>query len=545
MDKRDAEIVLKNLLGRLKASGGGFELPSGIISQMEKSALELFSGLEIENPQSAHDPSGITSTAVKLDLQCLSAKPDTSATLCIDFGTAFSKAALWRTDETVPVPLDLARGANPASTGVLLESAVYITDGVVFFGPSAVEKYRLEDSPDRDLFASPKELLTHEVARLSVERPSKAVDPTGQFTSRALLTLYLAYLTAVTCNVLPSGITRTVKRRYAAPGWNNAQADVQSNEMGAAARSLGDLLVDAQILADTIDITEWRAGLGCERALELDRAIQVERRDPMRLTANFVERAVLEAVAAASGIRDQFLNKRPQVLVIDVGAGTTDIGVFKFVNSPHAQGVVAPYRGGMRAIQTAGNALDDALIGLAHQKIGLPSGGDRSRRFRRRLGTVIREAKATLCETGQIEIDVPDFPQTKIELLEFERTPTVAHFVREFEASVKGALEGSGASFRSFSDDSVAVFTGGGGSLSFLRNVFDKKAFNLKDGPAYFLIDDATPDWVNRTLPDVSKVFPQIAVAAGGCSPFLPKETSVVGDTSDPGKRELTVNYKS
>lgn len=545
MDKRDAEIVVKNLLGRLRSTGGDFELPSGIISQMEKEALELFSGLAANKPQIAHDFSEVTLAPIELELRCLSASPDASAILCIDFGTAFSKAALWRTDETVPVPLDLARGANPASTGVLLESAVYITGDVVFFGPEAVEKYRLEDSPDRELFASPKELLTHEVARLNVERPSKAVDPTGKFTSRALLTLYLAYLTAVVCDVLPAGIRRTVKRRYAAPGWGNAQADVQSKEMGAAARSLGDLLVDAQILADTIDIIEWRNGLACERALELDRAIQAERSDPNRLGATFVERAVLEAVAAASGIRDQFLNKRPQVLVVDVGAGTTDIGVFKFVNSPDAKGVVAPYRGGMRAIQTAGNALDDALIGLAQQKIGLPSGGDRSRRFRRRLGNVIREAKATLCETGEIEIDVPDFPQTKIDLAEFERTPTVKHFVREFEANIVGALEGSGASFRSFSDDSVAVFTGGGGSLPFLRNVLDKKAVSLKDGPAYFLIDDAIPDWVNRTLPDVSKLFPQIAVAAGGCSPFLPKETGVVGDTSDPGKRELTVFYKS
>lgn len=546
MEKTEAEIVVRSLVGRLKASDSRFELPGGTISTIEMEALRLLSLMQpCENDIPAQTGTGSVSPSVELDLGCLEATADASAVLCIDFGTAFSKAAIWRSGATIPVPLDLIGGADPGRTGVLLESAAYISGGRIYFGPSAVERFRLEDAPDRELFSSPKELLTHDAARLDVERPRKEVDPTRRFTSRTLLTLYLGYLTAVACAVLPDGISRTVKRRYAAPGWDDVQADTASKNMGLAARSLGDLLVDAQILADTIDIADWRVGLDIETALALDASIQQHRSGRSTKIYPFIERAVLEAVAAGSGIRDRFINKRPQVLVVDVGAGTTDIGVFKYVNAPSGNGVVAPYAGGMRAVRTAGNALDEALIGLAQQKVGLAADSDRSRRFKRRLSDVVRGAKATLCDTGEVEIDIPDFPKTKIELPEFAQTPIVSHYLTEFKGAVVKALDGSGASFRSFSDDSVVVFTGGGGSLPFLREIFHKKPVDLASGPAYFLIDDAVPEWVGRTLPDVSQVFPQVAVATGGCSPYLPEEARVVGDTSNPGKRELRSFYKN
>lgn len=545
MDKSNTDLIISILLGRLRPLGDAFELPGGAISAIEVEALREVCGMtpiptEVPPPVSG----GTNVSKAKLELACLSAPPDESAMLCIDFGTAYSKASIWRAGATIPTPLNLASGADPVRNGVLLESAAYLSDGRIFFGPAAVERFRLEDFPDRELFSSPKELLTHDVARMDVERPSRAVDPSGRFTSRALLTLYLGYLTAVACAVLPEGIARNVRRRYAAPGWNNAQADVASGDMGLAARSLGALLVNAQILADSIDIAEWRSGLDVETALAMSAAVHDHRASRSRGGA-FIERAVLEAVAAGSGIRDRFINKRPQVLVVDVGAGTTDIGVFKYINSRDGDGIVAPYAGGMRAVQTAGNALDEALVALAQQKTGLVGNSDRWRRFKRRLGDTIQDAKATLCETGEIEIDIPDFPRTTIELPEFVGTPIVQHYIEQFTGSVVAALDSSGASFRSFSDDNVAVFTGGGQSLPFLREMFDKKPVELASGPAYFLIDDAVPEWVGRTLPDVSQVFPQVAVATGGCSPFLPDEARVTRDTSAAAPRSLGPLYKS
>jgi hypothetical protein len=546
MEKVEAEIILRSLVGRLKSVDLRYDLPGGAISALEMDALRFFSGMSPAGPGSVAPPGAASKDALaELNVSCLTNKADESAILCIDFGTAYSKAAVWRAGASIPTPLDLERGANPDRTGVLLDSAAYITEERIFFGPAAVERARLEDLPDRRLFSSPKELLTHDVSRLDVERPPRSEDPTGIFTSRALLTLYLGYLTAVACAVLPDGIGRTVKRRYAAPGWNNAQADTTSAQMGVAARSLGDLLVDAQILADTVEISEWREGLSVTRAAALDNAIRASRSSRGARAFPFIERAVLEAVAAGSGIRDRFPNKRPQVLVIDVGAGTTDIGVFKYVNAADGHGVCAPYAGGMRAVQTAGNRLDEALVGLATRRLELPADTAGTRRFQRRVNEIVRSAKAQLCETGAVEIEIPDFPKTTIELPEFLSSPIVGNYVSEFRKAVAAALEGSGASFRSFSDDSVAVFTGGGGSLPFLRDIFDKKPVELEAGPAYFAVDDAVPNWVERTTPDVSQVFPQVAVATGGCSPYLPDEAHTVRDTSDPGKRSIAAIYKN
>jgi molecular chaperone HscA len=257
----------------------------------------------------------------------------------------------------------------------------------------------------------------------------------------------------------------------------------------------------------------------------------------------FIERAVLEAVAAASGIRDRFPNKRPQVLVVDVGAGTTDIGVFKFVVPKNGEMIVAPYRGGMRAVQTAGNDLDAALIGLAVSKLGLPEDCEPLRRFKRRLRDIIRTTKARLCEDGTVEIDVADAPRISIELAELIATPLVAHYLKSFGVAVQQALENTGASFRSLRDDSVVVFSGGGGSLPFLVDAF-KAPVQLASGPVHFAVDNAVPAWVSTTVPDITAVYPQIAVATGGCSPFLPTERHIVDDTSDPGVRTMEPMYR-
>lgn len=543
MERTEAELLVRNLIDRLQPNKNGFEFPGDMLSAGEVAAMRLLAGVaEVDAPVETGAP---VHPAIDLNLDCLATLSADNAVLCIDFGTAFSKAALWRKGARVPTPLPLAQGANPSATGLLLESAAYITEGRIFFGPEAVDRYRTEDSPDRALFASPKELLTHEVSRLDVVRPDKAVDPTGLFTSRALLTLYLGYLTAVVCEVLPSDVARNVKRRYAAPGWDDAQADMQAAHMGVAARSLGDLLVDGQILADTIDISEWRKGLPVERAAALAVAIRSHRDGRGIQPYRFIERAVLEAVAAGTGIQDRYMNQRPQVLVVDIGAGTTDIGVFKYVvPKGGTDSIVAPYASGMRAVKSAGNQIDEALIGVAADKLRVAPESDAAKRFRRRVRDQIRSIKVRLCEDKSVEIDVADQPRFTIDLHELIDTPIVKDLVTRFEEGVRLAIEATGNSFRSTRDESVAVFSGGGGALPFMRAVIDGKAVQTKVGPVFFRVDNSVPAWVDTVSSDVAQVYPQIAVATGGCSPHLPTELQVIGDTSDPGRRTMAPLYR-
>lgn len=544
MERREAELLGRSIVGRLRQTGEQYELPGGVLSIEEVGALRLLADMPaLAGPAVPQLPSAGDEPAVQLDLSCLENSADAKVMLCIDFGTAYSKAAIWRTGSDHPVPLDLLAAAEPGASDVILDSVAYVTGGRILFGRQAATVFAHEDDPARRMFESPKDLLTHEMARLEVDRPSGEIDPTGLFTSRDLLTLYLGYLTAIVCEALPSDVPRNVRRRYAAPGWNDAQADASTQGMGAAARSLGDLLVDAQILADTISIKDWRQGLDAREAAAVMVALRASGAQRKVPRIPMVERAVLEAVAAGSGMMDRFRNRRPQVLVVDVGAGTTDVGFFKYVMRNDGESLVAPYQGGMKAVKKAGHAVDDALTWLAAQKVGLPADSDALRRFQRRFRSSVRDYKARLCEDRSIEIDIQDAPQFGIELAELEATPLIRKFVGEFKFAVEAALTGSGRTFSVAKDDNVVVFSGGGRSLPFLRDVFGG-ALQTGGGYANFQQDDARPSWVGRVVPDVSTVFPQIAVATGGCSPSLPTELQTVTDTHDPGSRSLKPFYK-
>lgn len=544
MERREAELLARSIVGRLRQSGEQYELPGAVLSIEEVGALRLLADMPAQSgPAIPQLPSAGAEPAVHLDLSCLETPTDADVTLCIDFGTAYSKAAIWRAGADHPVPLDLLAAAEPGASDVILDSVAYVTGGRILFGREAATTFAYEDDSSRRMFESPKDLLTHEMARLEVDRPAREIDPSGLFTSRDLLTLYLGYLTAVVCEALPAGVPRNVRRRYAAPGWNDAQADMATAGMGAAARGLGDLLVDAQILADTIPIDDWRHGLDVGTAAAVMLALRASRDQRAVTGVPMVERAVLEAVAAGSGMMDRFHNRRPQVLVVDVGAGTTDVGFFKYVMRNDGEAVVAPYSGGMKAVKKAGHAVDDALTWLASQRVGLPADSEALRRFQRRFRSSVRDYKARLCEDRSIEIDIQDAPRFSLELAQLEATPLIKTFVGEFRSAVEAALTGSGRTFSVAKDDNVVVFSGGGRSLPFLRDVFGS-ALRTAGGFANFQQDDARPSWVGRVLPDVTTVFPQIAVATGGCSPYLPTELQTVSDTHDPGARSLTSFYK-
>lgn len=256
-----------------------------------------------------------------------------------------------------------------------------------------------------------------------------------------------------------------------------------------------------------------------------------------------VERAVLEAVAAGSGMMDRFRNRRPQVLVVDVGAGTTDVGFFRYAIQGDGTSIVAPYVGGMKAIKKAGRSVDYALVWLASGRVGLPADSDALRRFQRRFRRAVRGIKARLCEDGAVEVDIADAPAFQLELPALTESPLIKTFVAEFKDAVTSALSGSGRKFSVARDDNVVVFSGGGRSLPFLREVF-KRELKTDGGYVSFLQDDALPTWVGRIIPDITAVFPQIAVATGGCSPGLPTELHAVRDTHDPGSRSMAAIYK-
>ena len=540
MNEIVAQMLVKSLLERLIKGVNGYNLPSGIVSTIEHEALMLLAGFApsptVVPPESSTPQAPAIVTNTPLNLDCCTKAPDEDLFVCVDFGTAYSKAAAWDHDEDDPIPLDLNEVAT-GSSGYTVESSAYIAGDHVLFGSAASARHRLDNDDEREIFDSPKEYLTHED---DLDGPLKmSLDPTKSFRKRELLTLYLGYLSALTSRQLEAnGINRHAKRRFAIPGWGNAQID-SSLTSGPAAR-LGSLFLEAQILADNIPLEQWNAGIPVEAARStLDRIAAI---DPeQRSTATFRPQPILEAIAASVGVHERFQNQRPQLLVIDVGAGTTDIGVFKLATPSNGPALAFPYRNGMSALRKAGNAVDNLLIREISRKLDLSADSQLDDLYQRKLKRRIRETKLRLFEQGSTTVDLEDFASVEITRDEFVSSQPVRRFADDFRKKIIDTLNAAGigsANFVNSSEENLAVFTGGGAKLPFLTGVFDEP-LALDGGRVKFTVADSEPDWVDGFGPDFRALFPQLAVATGGASPSVPDQKTQVMDTRKVGERKV------
>src|SRR5262245_6054257 len=152
---------------------------------------------------------------------------------CIDFGTALSKVALIKRKPTSRlgagdiVPLAVgSRDVIAAQSQYLLPSLVYVTDDRLFFGAEAQTAALRGERTGRQAFSSPKQYLsTHELEVLD-EALGSGIDPTGSYTPRGLLVLFLAYLLLQTQEAAKlAKVPWPVPLRVARPAWDRARAE--------------------------------------------------------------------------------------------------------------------------------------------------------------------------------------------------------------------------------------------------------------------------------------------------------------------------------
>ena len=85
-------------------------------------------------------------------------------------------------------------GGKESRSPYLLPSLLFVTDTSVYFGSRAEAASRRGERSGRLPFTSPKQYLsTHALDALD-ERLPPDIDPTGQYSAKQLITLYLAYL---------------------------------------------------------------------------------------------------------------------------------------------------------------------------------------------------------------------------------------------------------------------------------------------------------------------------------------------------------------
>ncbi|WP_156035708.1 hypothetical protein [Caulobacter sp. UNC358MFTsu5.1] len=530
-----AQRLVRSLLQRLVPDERGNYVFHGPVSADDRAALALLAGAPAASPE-IKTPVVTTPTKPKhrfrapatvpedcaLDNLATTVASDTEDVVAIDFGTAYSKSALWRAQSDAPTPLDLS-GQVSDRPGSLLPSSLYITDGAVYFGQLAIDISRWENDPDRMRFDSPKQELSILEGSDLDSLVDARVDPGRQLTNRDLLTLYLAYLSAATSLALETlSLSRHIVRRFAVPVWKDGQVVKVS-------KLLKRLLVDAQILADSLPAEVWRDGISLDDAQRVLRMLRGDLTDAQRDAARLVDRHVLEAAAAAAAIGDRLANKRPTALVVDIGAGTTDLGLYRFTIPNERQASIFPFANGGAALKIAGNRLDDLLIDFIKAQARLDAEGGDGQRSLNRIRRDIRDHKITLFESGTLEIE--DIGDTSITLAGFLATDGVRQFKEKLKADIEALIGAVGIDNLNLSDGLYVVLTGGGAKVSIFTDVF-KSPITVQGQSFQLKPIDVTPEWLEDYDIATQQIFPQLAVAVGACSPSLPDEKTTITDAA-------------
>lgn len=242
--------------------------------------------------------------------------------VCLDLGTAFSKASVFcgaeREASVAPLPIGAAAGAEDA---LLAPSALYVDDDRIFFGVAALAHVKKTAAARRLPILSFKMFLSaRDLDQLLLMKLSRQFDPSGALRCGDALVLYLAYLDQLVRGAIAADATvppaaADAPRRITSPLWRKghdaqpmirqvvAQAAAVSNELGAQ-------LLEPQGVAMDVAMT----ALGRAAAAPA--------------FASF-ERVVFEAQSAAAAYTAFAASRERFVLVVDMGAGTTDIAGFE------------------------------------------------------------------------------------------------------------------------------------------------------------------------------------------------------------------------
>ena len=569
MDNVIADAVVRSLVGRLIELPDGFRLPEGRLSRDEVNALKVLSGQEELSDQNGADSGQGTAEEVELNVDAVgrSGPPEESLRLCLDFGTAHSKAWAIGQDVRETIPLVLGRYCGLGEI-LAVPSSIFISEkGRMFFGGAAEIQHRQEIEHGRKRFDNLKRMLSDAEVNQELDHVAlpPGVDPTGSGLTRGeLLVLYLAWMTDLALRALndlresggiPVEIStdelRSVLRRFAIPCFSEAQ----DRFTGGSARAewaegvLTKAVLRAQVVADTLR-DEWDS-LDTFRAKGVVVAVGTLGSSELPSILAGIPN-VREPIAAGASLFDEELDEfegdsesvglsRRYLMVVDAGAGTTDFAVFQvFSGSEHAGHRYALLSGSVRMSRVAGNAVDEVLRPLILRACGIDpeTGAPRSDEdfvmIKTDLAARIRTIKETVFIDGACDVELQPNARGTLRLADLEADSAYADLAGELNSQCRTILEGlfpeEYARQLRVSGLKVPVFvllTGGSSRLPFVEAV---AGTTLTVSGIMFELTRvrSQPDWINglpRKLAElVGRTYPQSAVSIGGAAPELPTE---------------------
>ena len=565
MKESEALGLLKNLLARLDADAEA-ERPlfRGIVSDAERAALRTVLGGAGSPRPSAEPVAPVESVAgpseegsaetplpaveLNTDVLRLDASPAPKWVLCLDFGTAKSKAFAATDDEEQPdlEPLPVGQADNDLDESVHeVSSCVWIDDdGRLFVGSEAVKRDMNYGGERRPLLSLKQEISQVDpedgAAELARKLPGD-VDPTSTLTCADAIAIYLAYLTDLATTALESRVgTRYVRRRFTVPSWRRAQRRW-------AADLLGKCLLRAQLLADTFH-GRWREGIPVASVVGAVRAAAGHDGKLTWMAAAESDEWAdwthgrLEALAAASARLWNDGSARDVMLVVDVGAGTTDLSLFWVVQreaSFHRAWPIAD-----AGIRQAGDTLDRLLVEALLRKagIGRDETGERARRGLRRRG--VRGLKETLFETGNVTAILVNDETVTLSREEFIDSDGVRKFSERIAGEIQHLLDEVDESWgRAVGARGITlVLTGGGCDLPMITGLKDRPWRMGGRKVACRLAPRVPEGLASEFREEFIAAYPRLAVAMGGALKMRLDEKNAMnewmGGTSAPGQLE-------
>lgn len=432
------------------------------------------------------------------------------ARICIDFGTALSKASVCL-DPTLPLevgvkPLPIGAVAR-AEHPLLTPSVLYVDDGRLYFGQNALEQARRDSESTRDPLLSFKTVLgASNVHAALLQKIKPSVDPSGTLLQRDALVLYLAYLDQLIREALdlapnmPPGVANA-KRRYTSPVWRPGGGtdhvfEAIFNEAAAVSLRFGGELLAPGGLSLT----------HCKDALE--RASQAPGDGKF-------ETGVFEPHAAAAASL-AFTNQPTRyILVFDMGAGTTDFAAFDFDESTEPP-ALSEIKDARQCRALAGDEIDRILIDLYLRKRGDKLRGDEARVLRA-TKLAARELKRELFTLGRCSLGA-GWGGVTLKLTDLLEDANFRAFQDALRDSIAASLAPVLARAEATRTPTVDVVLAGGGShLPFLVDLV-KSAAMLRPSRVGLRVFPLSPasrlyDGIDPSLRDV---FPQIAMSVGG-----------------------------
>lgn len=538
MTDSTARLLLEAVLIRLKLSRDGSvrldEVEGRAIEQLLRGDLAAGgtvqrTGLSPEQGQPYPPPveveperqaAGALEAEITLDLS--SAQPlaegDGNALLCLDFGTAFTKAYAMR-GWSDPVDIELGTYAGSESP-LMVESSIWIDGDGIHFGPKAVE--RTESIPaGRSRFDSMKRrLLDLESSRAQLGPVTKEINPWAgdiDFTEVGLLTLYLAYVTHLLSMALEAeGLPRHLPRRLTRPCWSGEHGKSLSGQLKL-------IVAKATVIADTLGDSLF-GGLDVAKAASVLAAVDGLAPDVL---ASVVDSLLREDLSEPEAVAAPFEAEKDWhfLTVVDIGAGTTDTATFLLRAHPNwERGKIMLVPGSRASLDKAGDEVDRILREWLRRELSAQIQPSDLATLDAWLGATIRDHKLKLFRDEIIEVSFGGATA----IIDLEQFLAIGE-VKSLEEEMAGLL---GRSFEAMPANLVQkieekggvrlLLSGGGASLPIARGLADK-LFLVGAKRIQTRITDVRPDWESSKDDDFRAIYPQLAVAIGGASPFLPE----------------------